>query len=267
MANPKFLENLNKNVTKSLKGKLAGPVEIRVMGDPGDQHKGLGDDLKTSLIPFRSSTYEAQEYVYVRAPLNDGVVTFIDFVGPLLNIKDDTIPGVGAFMTHIPHPCAETFVERMVGFKYQLFPHSLVILQRLKPQDVMKQGMVRSKAIAAVNADKKLCRKLSHSNGTNISAKGLSNKVYKITFDWLDHPGGTFCATPFNGNTVMVTRDCGRSPKVNKPDYSFKDVFDGFKGVGDYIAKYPEQELYDGKFYIDTALAIMLGPAMTELKK
>ena len=266
MVSKKFMDNINKNVTKSLKGKLSGPVDIKVMGDPGDQHKGLGDDLKTALIPFRSSTYEAQEYVYIRAPLNDPLVRSLDFVAALLNIKDNTIPGLGTFMAHIPFPCGETYVERMIGLKHRLLPHGLVVLQRQKPKEILDMNMITSRAVQAINNDKKLTNKISLRYSRSIPAKGLSNKIYKIEYDAFNHPMGGFSTIPYKGNTVMVTRDCGGGAKVDKPDYDFRTAFEGFKGVAAYIKQYPQEELHEGKFYIDPPMTILLESTLAQLK-
>jgi len=118
MASEKFIFNLNKLIGKQLKKVLAGEPEVRSLGSEADQHKGLGDDLKTKFIPFRKSSYSAEEFLSVRIPVSDPNISYMDFVTPIVNIKDKSIQGVASMVTLVKHPIPETFVQRMVGFSY-----------------------------------------------------------------------------------------------------------------------------------------------------
>lgn len=266
MVSERFTSNLYASVHKELGDLLNGEISWQTVGSGQDQHKGMADDLKTALIPFRSSTYTAQERFFLRVPLKDELVRYIDFACPMVNVKGSTVPGVGTFVTHVPVPCKETYVERLVGLKYQLLPHSLVVLQKRKPKEVIKGGLIRSAAINAINKDKKTIRHLEGHRSCDVQV-GLGSSHYKVEFDSFHHPYGMFSAVPFHGNTVMIARDAGGlSAKVDRPDYDFRRRFEAFQAVARALRENPESGEEEGTFYIDDSLELLLVPMLTHLK-
>jgi len=266
MVSTLFTANIYQLVQKQLGDLLNGQVTWHMIGSGQDQFKGMGDELKTAIIPFRKSTYQAEEWFALRAPLKDELVKYIDFTCPLVNVKGTTVPGVGTFVTHVPIPCKETYVERMVGLKYQLLPHALVNLQKRKPKEVIKGGFITSRAINAVNNDKETIRSLEGRRDCKVMT-GFGSNHYKVEFDAFNHPYGMFSVMPYHGSAVMVARDAGgSSAKVDRPDYDFRRRFEAFQGVAKALRAYPEIELSEGVFYIDEALEILALPLMSYLK-
>jgi len=267
MASNIFLGELMNDVNKELGDVLAGPPQWRPIGSGADQHKGIGDDLKTAVIPFRKSSYRAEEWIYMRVPLKDPLVTYFDFIAPVLNIKDVSVQGVGTFVTHLPIPCKETYVERMVGLSYKLLPHGLVVEQGLKPKEVIKGGMITSAAINAINDDKSVTRELDGNRSCEVPGGIISTKKYQVSFDSYNYPGGMTTVVPYYNCTVIITRDAGSATAMaDKPRYDFKRRFNAFRGIANALAAHPEWGELEGKFYVDESLEMLLPPILSYLK-
>lgn len=267
MVSDKFVGNLLKDVNNKLGDVLSGQVQWRPIGVGTDQYKGLGEDLKTAIIPFRKSSYKPEEWIYLRAPLKDPLVTYFDFIAPVLNIKDVSVQGVGTFVTHIPIPCKETYVERMVGLSYRLVPHKLVVEQGLKPKEVVKGGMITSAAINAINGDKELSRALSGYNNCTVPGGYLSTKNYEVKFDFTSYPGGMTSVIPYYNCTVLTSRDAGFiGAMADSPTYDFKRRIGAFRGIASALNANPEWGELEGKFYMDDSLEMLLPPILSYLK-
>ncbi len=267
MVSQTFITNLNQCINKELKGMLTQPPDIRMVGSAADQYAGMKESLKTSLVPFTSTSYEAAEFVYGRLGLNDPDVPAMHFAAPVLNIKDKSVQGVGVFVAAAPVPSAETYVERMVGFKYQLMPYNLVKTGK-KTKAIMKEGLIRSQAINHINSDKKLCNKLEGMRSMDVSKPFPSSGRYSISFDCDKYPGGMFCVVPFKGQSVLIGRDAGTTKsKVDKPAWGFKDRYLAFKGVASALRTYPDQAAFtDGQFFVDQTLEIALPPVLSSIE-
>jgi hypothetical protein len=267
MVSNKFVSNLVNNVNREMGDLLAGQVQWHPIGAGTDQYKGVGDDLKTALIPFRKSSYKAEEYIYLRVPLKDPLVTYFDFVAPVLNIKDVSVQGVGTFVTHIPIPCKETYVERMIGLGYKLVPHNLVVDQGRKPKEVVKGGMITSAAINAINEDKSVNRTLCGNMSRDVPGGIISSKTYQIKFDGFGYPGGMTSVVPYYNCTVLTARDAGSSGAMaDSPSYDFKGRVDAFRGIANALNANPEWGELEGKFYMDEPLEMLLPPILSYLK-
>jgi hypothetical protein len=266
MASQMFLANMNQMIHKELKGVLAQAPDIRVLGSTEDQYAGLGESLKTALVPFASTSYEAAEFVYVGLQLNDQDVPTMHFAAPVLNIKDKSVPGVGVFVSAVTAPSAETYVERMVGFKYQLLPLNLVKTGK-KYKAIIKEGLIRSQAVNMINSDKKLCNKLEGARSQDVAKPFPGRGYYKISFDYDNYPGGMFCVVPFKGKSVLIARDAGTTKsKVDRPVWGWKDRFGAFKGVASALRNNPDQAAFaDGQFFVDTTLEIALPPVLASI--
>jgi hypothetical protein len=265
MVSQKFVKNFNKYIEKRLKGVLAGPVTISPMGSAVDQHKGLGDDLKTAMIPFRKSEYQAQEYLYARIPVRDQYFSFIDFATPILNIKGKSVQGIGSFATSIPYPVPETYVERMVGLKYRLFPHKFVVEQNLKPKQVIKENMITYQGVNSIHSDKKLCNKLE--GAWDCKVRTFGKKYYKIKLDTSNYPPGMFTIIPYHGHSILIAKEAGSfGAEVDSPLYAYKDRYEAFSGVAKTIASFPQKGEPVGKFYMDSTLDILLPPLLGQIQ-
>ncbi len=261
-----FVDNLYKHIQKQLKDVLAGTPMIQPLGSTEDKYKGLGDSLKTAVIPFRKSTYQAEEYLHVRIPVRGQHFSFIDFATPILNVKEKSVQGIASYATSIPYPIPETYVQRMVGLKYRMLPHKLIVDQKMKPKKVLKGNMIKSNSVNSINADKKLCNKLQGSWECKVH-KGLSKAYYKIEMDFLEYPPGMFTMVPYHGNTILMAKEAGEyGARVNVPKYSFKDRYEAFLGVARNIASTPQTGEQVGKFYMDQTLDIILPPLLESLK-
>jgi len=263
MVSQKFMMNLGELVNREFKGMLAEQPQMRVMGSAEDHYAGLAQSLKTALVPFSSTSYEATEYVHVRVRLTDPLVPSMDFAAPVLNVKETSVQGVAAFATMVQVPSAETYVERMVGFKYQLLPYNLV-KTGTKPKAIIKQGMIRSRAVNQINSDKKLCNLLSATSSTNVTKPFPGRGYYTVKFDHLNYPGGMFCVVPFKGGSVLVSREAGSTKcAVDKPAWSLKDRWTAFRGVASALKQQPDQASFmDGQFFVDATLGIALQPLL-----
>jgi hypothetical protein len=235
------------------------------MGSGVDLHKGGADDFLTAVVPFRSSNYSAQEMVFARINLTNPTIRYIDFIAPVLNVGGHSIQGVGTFVTHIPIPSADSYVQRVVGRKSCLLPHRMMV-EGKKPKNVLKGGAIGSAALNAINGDKHLTDQLAGRSGIQVEMGGLSTTSYSVSFDDSEYPGGMFYTVPFRGFTVMIARDAGAGrAKVNHPDWGFYGRFEAFHGVAKYLKTHPEVEAYDGKFYMDTPLAFLLPDLLKQL--
>lgn len=269
MVSQKFVMNFNKHIGKELKNVLSGQVSVTPVGSSHDQHKGMGDDLKTYFIPFRTSEYQAQEHIYVRVPVKNQFFSYFDMVAPILNVKHYSVQGIATFVASIPYPVPETFVERMVGFSYKLVPHKLVVDQKEIPKKVIKENRITSNAINRINSDKKLCNKLSASSSCKIPSSHLKTaKIFRIKFDNLEYPAGMFTVVPFKGHSILIAKEAGAyGAMADKPKYDFKDRYEAFAGVAQHIASNPQQGQKVGSFYMDTSLERIIPPLIQYLDK
>ena len=268
MVNQAFIDKLNANISNEVRDLMAGPAYITAKGTGADQYKGLGDELATALIPFKKSTYQAQEYVFVRIPIKDQNVGFVDFVAPVLNVKGKSVQGVGTFATYTPNPVAETYVERMIGFGYKLVPHSMVVEQGMKPKEVLKGNMIKSQAINEINADKKLCNLLHGHSDCRVAEGIIGSAYFKLEVPWLDYPPGMLTVIPYKGHTFLVSKDAGGSGAMaDSPKYPFKERVAAFIQIAAYLAKHREGGEAVGKFYMDNSMEMIVPQLMDYLKQ
>lgn len=266
MVSQKFVHNFNLYAQKKLKNVLSGQLAIQPMGSAADKHKGMADDLKTRFIPFRKSEYEAEEYLFARFPVRGEGFSFIDFAAPILNVKGKSVQGIASFVTSIPYPVPETYVQRMVGLKYRLVPHKLVVEQNLKPKQVIKENMITYQAVNNIHNDKKLCNKLQGSYDCKVQ-KPLSKSYFKIKMDPFEYPPGMFSIVPYYGNTILIAKEAGDyGASVDSPRYNFIERFEAFSGVAKQIANTNQKGEEVGKFYMDSTLEIVLLPLLEHLK-
>ncbi len=265
MVSQNFVDNLYGDMKKQLGTLLAEEPTIYPMGSSEDQWKGLGSDLKNKLTPFSKDTYQAQEFIFARLILNDENISFMDFITPVVNRKGRSVPGVGTFVSYVENPIPETFVER--GFlSHQLYPHSLVVEEGIKPKKVLKQGMITSSVALAINSDKKLCSKLYGNEYCTVFEGGLSNRKYEVKVDRSKDPAGMFTIIPYKGHTMMIAKDAGRSGSyVDKPKYPWQDRLAALSGVANYINYYPEEGEEVGVFYMDMSLNLVVPPLLQYL--
>lgn len=268
MVSQQFSNTIYSNITKDLKKVIAGTPDIRPLGSSEDQYKGFKESLKTKFTPFKSDSYEAQEYLFARIPVNDPNFQFFDFITPVLNIKGKSVQGIATFVASIPHPVPETFVLRGIVLAPNLLPHSLVMEQGIKEKIILKQGMIRSQAVNAINRDKKLRKRLRGAFYCQVRHSMVSKKYFKLNFDVNNYPPGMFTLVPYHGHTILIAKDAGKNmdSHVNKPAYSFKHRYEAFSGVARYLASYPEQGEEEGAFYPDSSMIFVLGPLLEHLK-
>jgi hypothetical protein len=237
------------------------------MGSTADKHKGLADDLKTRFIPLRKSEYEAEEYLFARFPVRGESFSFIDFTAPILNVKGKSVQGIASFVTSIPYPIPETYVQRMVGLKYRLVPHKMVVEQKIKPKQVIKENRITYHAVNNIHNDKKLCNKLQGSYDCKVQ-KPLSKSYFKIKMDPFEYPPGMFSIVPYYSHTIIIAKEAGEyGASVDSPRYNFKERYEAFSGVAKQIATYPKKGEQVGKFYMDSTLEIVLLPLLEHLRK
>jgi len=272
MVSQKFVDNLHKRIREELKDHLNGKPYIVPYGSGEDQWKGFGEDLKTSIIPFRKTTYEATEYLYARINLKDDYLSFMDFITPITNIKGKSIQGVGTFLTYIDAAIPETYVLRMVGLKKKLLPHEWVVNQGIKPKEIIKNNWIDSEAVNGINNDKELLLHIWGNNSKKIDAPGFSNKQYKIKIDWLNYPPGMFTVVPYKGYSFLIAKDAGDwIAKVDSPSYTFSRRLKALSMVASYIYSYPDDGGDDGEwtgqFYPDTSMLFSLRPLLKHIDK
>ena len=259
MASMHFLSGAHERVTKQLGANLSGVPQMTTIGSTQDQYKGLGESLKTAVVPFSSTSYSAHEHMLMRIGLNHPIVTYIDFVCPVLNIKNKSIQGVGTFVTHIPHPIGETYVTRDIWVTPVLLPHRLAVDEGRKPKDIIEGKLITSQAINEVNGDKRLRKSLGGRSTASVTDVGPPSSKYEVSFPVSAYPPGMFTVIPYFGSTIMVFRDAGGfASEVDSPDWDFERAFSAFSGVADRIARYPEQGELEGKIYLDRSLEILL---------
>lgn len=267
MVSPEFFAGLNSHLTREFKDVLAGQIYFSKLGTSEDQYKGLGDELKTALIPFRKSEYEAQEYLFARIPLRDPNVTFIDMIIPVLNVSGKSIQGIATFITFVPQPIPETFIERMTGYEYRLVPHSLAIERNEDPQQIIVSNMITSKAVNGMNFDKVFLKNLHGSTKCKLQ-EGFSSRSYTVQFNCEEYPPGMFTIVPFYGNSIMIAKDAGDwKAMVDSPWYGSNGRYLAFSTAAKYIAQNPEPGVQVGQFYIDGATRLGLLPTLDYLKR
>jgi hypothetical protein len=266
MVNPKFNKFLNKSIKKQLKKVISGDPIIRTAGSSEDQYKGLAQELEARFTA-KTLEYQAHEYVHARIPLNNPYFSFMDFTTPVLNIKKKSIQGIATFNTVIPYPVNETYVLRSVGLSNKLIPHSLAIEMKIDPKRIIKEGMIQSKAIIAINKDKKLLKKLKGKTYCNVNT-GISSG-YVISIDLSKYPPGMFTVVPFYKHSILIAKDTGISLEScpNEPRYYFKDRYEALLGVAKYIAANPQVGITKGRFYLDKSMYISIHSILENIKK
>jgi len=268
MVSQKFVTNLNALFMKELSAVLNGQPYITPMGAATDQYKGFGDELKTRIIPFHKSEYQAQEFLFIRLPFKDQYLPFFDMLIPIVNIQDRSVQGVSTFVATVPYPIPETFVNRMVGWGYKIVPHKLVVEQNIEPKKIIKGNMITSKAVNAMNADKKLGDKVHGSRDCTVQESGLRGGKYEVKFNEDEYPPGMFTIIPFHGSSILIIKEAGAfGSEADKPFYYIKDRYEGLSGVAKYLATYPEHGEEVGQIYMDKSLEILLPPLLKHLSE
>lgn len=269
MATQKFLDALNKHITKSLKKKITGPPQIWTVGSDADQHVSLSLKERISLsVNKEGLSYQFREFVIARMPLDHRCLRSIDMIIPVLNIKKQSIPGIATFGTCIPFTVPETFVLRstILGGK-NLVPYNLAVHQKLDMKTIVNGNMIECEAINRINADKKLCKKLK---GNILCILSAGFKQYHIQVSAIDgafnYPMGMFSIVPFHGNSLIFSVDSGEVNRArgNSPYYPLSDRLNAIAGVANYIARYPEKGEEVGEMDIDKDTAILLSNFVKE---
>ncbi len=251
MVSQKFINNLTVLIKKQLKEIINGSIKIRAVGTPADQ--------EPSRLEFGNIRYTPQEFLFARIPVIGPYITYIDFATPILNFRGKSVQGIASFVTTIPHPIAETYVERGVGLSTKLLPHKLVVEQGIKPKKVIKNKMITSQAINSINNDTRLRVKFLPSSSCKIDSDFFGTDSFKINLDTFEYPPGMFTIVPYYGYSILITKEAGKwGAEVNKPNYGFKERYDAFYGVAKYISSYPEEGELEGKLYMDSTLNIIL---------
>lgn len=260
MVNPRYLKILNKTIKKELKKVIAGDPIITTIGSPESQYKGLIESLISSKLE-----YQAHEFVHAKIPVKNQLFSFIDLTTPVVNIKKSSLQGVATFNTVITYPINETYVLKLAGFSWKLVPHSLAIEKKVEPKKIIKGGMITSKAIMAINSNKKLCKKLK---GNHSCSTGGMFSTYTCSIDVNKYPPGMFTIVPYHGHSILIAKDAGINIEAcaNEPRYHIKDRYEALAGVANYIATHPQTGEIKGKFYLDRSMFAVI-PIIENIKK
>lgn len=263
--NQYFLTGVHANIGNQLLNVLSAPPYVKVMGSDAGLEATTAAKALAYVVPFKGIKYSAQEFVFARMQLRDPLIKYIDFVAPVLNVEGHSIQGVGTFMTHVPFSTTDSYVKELAGFRDMLMPTSL-IEQSVSPKQAIKQNMITSAAVNAINEDKKLCKKLHGNHYRRVEMGGLSHTSYEVSFDFINYPGHMFYTIPYKGSTVMIARNAGeKKARINYPDWGFFDRFSAFLGVAHHLSEHKEPERHPGKFHMDMPLAFMLPDLLHQL--
>jgi hypothetical protein len=142
-------------MVKQLKGVITQEPFVNPVDPPVDQYKDFMDSIG-AITAISPQEYQAHEFVHAKIQVNAQYFSFIDFTAPVVNFRNVSIHGIATFSTVIPYPIDETYVHKPVGFSNKLVPYRLAIERRMKPKRIIKEGMIVSKAVTAINNDKKL---------------------------------------------------------------------------------------------------------------
>jgi len=270
MASEKFENNLLKKIQKELEDHLNGEPYIVTYGSDEDQWKGLGEDLKSAFIPFRKTSYEASEYIFIRINLNDEYLSFMDFVSPVTNIKGKSIQGIATFLTYVEAPIPETYVLRLVGLKEKFLPYEWVVNQGHKPKEIIKNEWIDCDAVLGMNEDKDFQLTVCGDHSRKIVASGLSSKQYKISFDYLNYPPGMTSIVPYKGRSFIIAKDAGDwFSTMDSPSYAFKKRYNALSTIAAYIYGYPDdggdEGEWTGQFHPDSSMLHSLLPLMKHI--
>ena len=265
MVNPRFIKFFNKRIKKELKKFKSGDPIISSVGSPEGYNQGLLKTLGAHLLR-ESMQYQAREYVHARIPTKNQYFSFMDITIPTVNVKKNSVQGVATFSTVIPYPVNETYILRPVGFSNELVPHKLVVESRTEPKKVIKEQMIKSGAINAINNDKKLLKKMK--GKTICSISGLVSS-YSCSIDISKYPPGMFTVVPFYNHSILIAKDAGISLEstINEPRYQLKDRFNALLGVSKYIAENPQAGEIKGRFYLDKSMLISIPPILENIEK
>ena len=269
MVSQRFVAQLVSNVSKQLKKVISRPPEIQTYGSSEDQQvsKGLLESLGRSIVGG-STSYSAQEYVLMRVHVNDPHLEYFDFITPTINVRGKSVQGIATFSAVTPYPVPETFVLRGIIFTPSLYPYELVVNQKIAEKKILKGGMIRSAAINAVNADKKLRKKLRGSDNCQVQEGSFSKKYFKLNFDVVNYDPGMFTVFPYHGYSVMIAKEAGGfSAEMDKPRYDFKSRYESFSGIAYHIANNPEHGAKaEGVMVPDLSINLSLGPLLKAIK-
>ena len=245
MVSQNFVLTLNKCINKNLKDIIRGEVQMLTHGSNIAYEKNF--------LPFYSATYTAHEYLQAIIPVNDPHLNEIHFVTPVLNVGKDSVQGIATFLAHVPYTITETYVERMVGISSKLLPYDLIVNKGMKPKEVIKGNLIKSKAILSINNDQSLNPYLYASNDGSVTAY-----KQKYKFDLRNYPPGSMTVVPYNGHTLIIIKDAGGWAVVDNPSYMFSSRFKGLSGVAKYIAMYPEESNNNvGVIHTDNSMNIL----------
>jgi len=131
--------------------------------------------------------------------------------------------------------------------------------------------MIASKAVNAMNADKKLGDKVHGSSDNTVQESGLKGGTYEVKVNEDEYPPGMFTIVPFHGSSLLLMKDAGAfGSAADRPHFFIKDRYEGLSAVAKYLATYPERGEDVGQLYMDQSLEVLLPPLLkplTEQKK
>lgn len=263
------MEYLNKYMSKRLKKVLSGPIQFNVYGRPTNMHEALPEALNFKYIPSISTEYQPQEYVFARIPVNNPHFRYMDTVIPVLTQGGKSVQGIATFVTFIPAPIRETFVERSTLFSNFLIPLRLADSKDHAPKEV-RDSMIESVAVNAINKDSGITTFLHGDHSCSVDNTGfiaLGQSSYKLKINHKHYPPGMFTIVPYGGNTILIAKEAGEmGAAADKPRYYFKWRYQAMEGIARHISENPEQGNEDkGFFFLDPSLEIILPPLLKHL--
>lgn len=267
MVSNAFRNNLDFNIHRDLKGLLLGPPQFRTIGSMLDLSKGLMEQFPR-LMAVSDSSYNTEQFFHARVVTADELIKYMDFVCPAFDIRGRTAPGIGTFMTYIPASVKETYVERG-GMSSKLHPLRYLL-------DPASKGKVEptSPFLEAFNTDKRLRKlirgldKVKARSEITISIGGVGMSYYEVKLDRKKNLLGYLAVVPYQGSSILIAREAGRAPAVDRPDYSFLRKFDAFRATARHILDNPapdgDMEL---RLPVDRTIEILLKETLPLLEQ
>lgn len=270
MASQSFMDAFYGHIYDALKTVIAGEISVWMSGSDEDQYgKPTMKDRFAMAILDTSTGYYAQEYIAARIPLKIPHLRFIDMVVPAVNLDDNSIPGTATFLGCIPYPVLETYVLRpMIVGGGKLVPYRMVVDNDVSIKKIIKEKMIRNKAIRKINLDGKLCKKLQGNRWCFMKSglKKFQNEIPRSN-GVIHYPLGMFSLIPYHGYTFLVSRDAGVSNEMtlNFPLYDLMKRVTAFDHVARYIMQFPRRGQEEGKYVLDKSLSVLLEPMMAQI--
>jgi hypothetical protein len=250
--NQVFANNFLEHIQKELGAMLSGRPTIWPGGVQMDHYKGVASALAVRLVPFMREKYEATEFLFGYIPLKNTTLPYLFYQFAALDVKGNSIPGVGNLGAVIRAPIPETYITPLLGLSRRLLPLSAFTSEDIRPKQVLESKVNWTPLLEAINSEKSLYKALDSA----MYSATVGN--FKVKID-IGRPMGFMQLAPYKGHTVITMQTApGARANVNRPHYDLDRHYENMLKIASQVVSHPKAGEEIGEQMLTQANAAMM---------